>query len=318
VLPAQVTPARIFIADDSQRFASDEAVDEEGDAGRGDGCSGRGASEGEGEYGLDPRLHLRSFKRRILRLWRVDEGKGAQSVRPQGFLEDRTGQDRTGQDRTGQDRTGHGHGHGHGQDRTGKDRTGQRAMPVICIGPICVPWAAVWPLLLMVLRPLYECLRPRLRRIDWIRNYIDRWDKEEEENAAKATSNVKKMAEVSEEERDEVNSGEILHIHAEAEFSKRLSVAMTMGIPAVVKFTAPWCKPCKRIQPLYQKLAKEYKGRVLFLEVDHDKLLKLAKRCGAKILPTFQAYKQSKKIENLVGADTDKLTNLVNNLAAPS
>ncbi|CAM9925217.1 unnamed protein product, partial [Heterosigma akashiwo] len=28
------------------------------------------------------------------------------------------------------------------------------AMPVICLGPICIPWTAIWPLLLFLWRPI--------------------------------------------------------------------------------------------------------------------------------------------------------------------
>ena len=31
-------------------------------------------------------------------------------------------------------------------------------MPVICIGPVCIPWTFVWPALLLVLRPIFERL----------------------------------------------------------------------------------------------------------------------------------------------------------------
>ena len=45
-------------------------------------------------------------------------------------------------------------------------------MPVICLGPVCVPISAIWPLLIIVLKPLYDCLKPCLRKTPYIGQYI--------------------------------------------------------------------------------------------------------------------------------------------------
>jgi hypothetical protein len=31
-------------------------------------------------------------------------------------------------------------------------------MPVICIGPVCIPMAALWPVLILLFRPVYNLL----------------------------------------------------------------------------------------------------------------------------------------------------------------
>jgi hypothetical protein len=31
-------------------------------------------------------------------------------------------------------------------------------MPVICIGPVCIPMAAIWPVLILLFRPIYNAL----------------------------------------------------------------------------------------------------------------------------------------------------------------
>ena len=40
--------------------------------------------------------------------------------------------------------------------------------------------------------------------------------------------------------------------------------------PTVVKFTADWCAPCRRSQPLYSSLANSFGTEVVFLEIDID------------------------------------------------
>ena len=79
-----------------------------------------------------------------------------------------------------------------------------------------------------------------------------------------------------------------------------LATAKAQNKLAVVKFGADWCKPCKRIAPLYEELAKENSRTHIFSTVDVDEVPELAMDCGAKMLPTFQVC--------AVGADCLSLT----------
>ena len=41
--------------------------------------------------------------------------------------------------------------------------------------------------------------------------------------------------------------------------------------PAIVDFYATWCGPCKAIAPVLEKLAAEYKGKIVVYKNDTDK-----------------------------------------------
>ena len=43
------------------------------------------------------------------------------------------------------------------------------------------------------------------------------------------------------------------------------------GKPAIVDFYATWCGPCKAIAPVLEKLAAEYKGKIVVYKIDTDK-----------------------------------------------
>lgn len=58
----------------------------------------------------------------------------------------------------------------------------------------------------------------------------------------------------------------------------------------LVKFTAPWCGPCKTAQPILEKAADEFPG-VSFVEVDVDQQPLLAAQFNIRSIPTIMAWK---------------------------
>lgn len=57
-------------------------------------------------------------------------------------------------------------------------------------------------------------------------------------------------------------------------------------------------------------MAKEFTN-VIFRKIDVDDAEELAQECGISAMPTFQFFKDGKKQEELLGADTKKLKELV-------
>lgn len=83
-----------------------------------------------------------------------------------------------------------------------------------------------------------------------------------------------------------------------------------------VDFKAVWCGPCKMISPIFHKLAEEYKDKAIFLQVDVDDVSDVAQQVGIEAMPTFHVYKQKAKVDELVGANPSKLSELVKKHAA--
>ncbi|CAK0810665.1 unnamed protein product [Prorocentrum cordatum] len=57
------------------------------------------------------------------------------------------------------------------------------------------------------------------------------------------------------------------------------------------------------IAPAFKRLAKEYKGRAVFLKVDVNRNYEAASACSIRGMPTFQFYLHKKKISEFSGAD---------------
>ncbi|TFJ87588.1 hypothetical protein NSK_000939 [Nannochloropsis salina CCMP1776] len=93
-----------------------------------------------------------------------------------------------------------------------------------------------------------------------------------------------------------------------AEFYDVLNSAGNKAV--IVDFFATWCGPCKVIAPYFEELSTKFPD-VVFIKVDVDENEEVAAFAGISAMPTFQVYKDGKKVGELMGAAKDKLLGLV-------
>jgi thioredoxin-like negative regulator of GroEL len=72
--------------------------------------------------------------------------------------------------------------------------------------------------------------------------------------------------------------------------------------PCVVMFSSPACPYCKQMKPYFGEYASEYKGKIVFAEVDISQSPTIANRYGVMGTPTFKFFCHGKPIYELVGA----------------
>lgn len=75
---------------------------------------------------------------------------------------------------------------------------------------------------------------------------------------------------------------------------------------AIIKYGATWCGPCKSIKPVYDRLSTEYSG-IVFAEADIDDLADDPEVKSIRSVPTFRYYKRGKSVDQLLGANEQKL-----------
>ncbi|HTN07280.1 thioredoxin domain-containing protein [Agriterribacter sp.] len=69
----------------------------------------------------------------------------------------------------------------------------------------------------------------------------------------------------------------------------------------LVDFYAPWCIPCKQMEPSLRKLEKKHKGKVAFSRINLDKAKPLAQKLNIESIPVIAVYKNGVELKRVTG-----------------
>jgi thioredoxin 1 len=87
----------------------------------------------------------------------------------------------------------------------------------------------------------------------------------------------------------------------EADDSNFDSQVVQEARPVLVDFSASWCGPCKKLEPLVHEIAAEYDGRLKVVKVDVDRAPNTAAKFAVLAVPTLLLFRDGQVREQLTG-----------------
>ena len=142
---------------------------------------------------------------------------------------------------------------------------------MVCLLGVCIPDSLLWPLLLLLLRPLLDLL-----------------------GLNPQTSSPSSVSTSSQCLSDDMDWDSFVRSEH----------------PTIVRFTAKWCLPCQAIAPVFEELKQQYSARLpqaRILTVDVDSMSRLAATCGVVSLPALHAYRSGRLVHSCRPSSEDQV-----------
>lgn len=110
-------------------------------------------------------------------------------------------------------------------------------------------------------------------------------------------------------------AAEYIKIVTESDFEYEV-IAYSNQAPVIVDFWAEWCRPCKTLTPVLEKLALEAQGAFRLAKINVDENPNLALRFEVRSIPNVKAFRDGRVVSEFLGLQPEpRIREFIRNLA---
>jgi thioredoxin 1 len=163
----------------------------------------------------------------------------------------------------------------------------------------------LWPLLIIILKPIYEFFFGKT-----ISKKTNTACCSKEDSSTINSSTTINPTTISNENTNKSSYGNVLAITSETEYYEYIKSSNI----TIVKHSADWCVPCKKIQNFYHDLSQKF-PTINFITLDVDQFDQIAAENGAFKIPYFVAFRNGQKVDSIGSSNTVQINAFLNKVS---
>src|SRR4030067_2970921 len=99
-------------------------------------------------------------------------------------------------------------------------------------------------------------------------------------------------------------ASEFIKTVTESDFEYEV-IALSNQAPVIVDFWAEWCRPCKTLTPILEKITEEAGGSFRLAKVNVDESPNLALRFNVRSIPNVKAFRDGQAVSEFLGFEPE-------------
>ena len=72
----------------------------------------------------------------------------------------------------------------------------------------------------------------------------------------------------------------------------------------LVDFWAPWCGPCRMLNPIIEQLSQDFEGKAIVAKANIEEFPELAQQFNIAAIPAMIIFKNGQEVDRLSGVNT--------------